>query len=128
MYGWGLFIGEPEALQLPSRCRLGAGGVCAFNACNGDCDAKTVLTGDAAAELVVLTALKFAVVFVKPENIPGSYLSLMFSSRLRSSSKIDFRESTDFTMSDGGTSCTSSSRSLCRNDDVDEDETLESGD
>lgn len=27
LYGCGLFIGDPEALQLPSRCRLGAGGV-----------------------------------------------------------------------------------------------------
>lgn len=60
--------------------------------------------------------------------MPGSYLSLMFSNRLRSSSNIDLRDSTDFTMSDGGTSCTSSSRNLCRNEDVDEEETLESGD
>lgn len=27
LYGCGLFIGEPDALQLPSRCKLGAGGV-----------------------------------------------------------------------------------------------------
>lgn len=57
-------MGDPEVLQLPSRCRLGAGGVCAFSACSGDCDARIVLTGDAAAELDALTALKFAVVFV----------------------------------------------------------------
>lgn len=27
LYGWGLFIGDPEVLQLPIRCKLGAGGV-----------------------------------------------------------------------------------------------------
>lgn len=27
LYGCGLFIGDPDALQLPSRCKLGAGGV-----------------------------------------------------------------------------------------------------
>lgn len=57
-------MGDPEALQLPSRCRLDAGGVCAFSACNGDCDAKIVLTGDAAAELVEPMAFKFAEGFV----------------------------------------------------------------
>lgn len=27
LYGWGLFIGDPDVLQLPIRCKLGAGGV-----------------------------------------------------------------------------------------------------
>lgn len=52
----------------------------------------------------------------------------MFSSRLRSSSKIDFRDSSDLTISDGGTSCTSSSKNLCRKEDVDEDDTFDIGD
>lgn len=44
-------------------------------------------------------------------------MSSIFSSRLRSSSKIDFFERTDLTMSDGGSSCTSRSRNLCRYED-----------
>lgn len=47
------------------------------------------------------------------EKSPGSYLSLMFFSRCRSSSKIDFFASTRFANSDGFTSFTSSSRNLC---------------
>lgn len=66
--------------------------------------------------------------FGKFTSTPGSYLSPMFSSRLRSSSKMDFRDSSDLTMSDGGTSFTSSSRNLCRKEEVDEDDTFDIGD
>lgn len=66
--------------------------------------------------------------FGKFTSTPGSYLSPMFSSRLRSSSKMDFRDSSDLTMSEGGTSLTSSSRNLCRKEDVDEDDTFDIGD
>lgn len=49
----------------------------------------------------------------------------MFSNRLRSSSKMDFFDSTDLTMSEGGSSCTSRSRNFVRNElpvaELDED-------
>lgn len=42
---------------------------------------------------------------------------------------MDFRDSSDLTISEGGISWTSSSRNLCRKDDaVDEDETFDIGD
>lgn len=75
-----------------------------------------MLTGDTAVGFVDPIAFK----------VPGSYLSLMFSSRLRSSSKIDFRDSSDLTISDGGTSCTS--KNLCRKEEADEDDTFDIGD
>lgn len=84
-----------------------------------------VFTGETVAELEVPTAGRL-LFLGKVENTPGSYLSLMFSSRLRSSSKMDFRDRTDFTISDGATSCRS--KNLCRNEDVDEEETFDMGD
>lgn len=42
---------------------------------------------------------------------------------------MDFRDRRDFTISEGGISCTSSSRNLCRKEDaVDEDDTFDMGD
>lgn len=59
LYGCGLFIGDPDALQLPSRCKLGAGGVWALSACSGDCEARiAVLTGDTAVGFVEPIAFK----------------------------------------------------------------------
>lgn len=59
LYGCGLFIGDPDALQLPSRCKLGAGGVWALSACSGDCEARiVVLTGDTAVGFVDPIAFK----------------------------------------------------------------------
>lgn len=65
LYGCGLFIGDPDALQLPSRCKLGAGGVCALSACSGDCDARiVVLTGETAVGFVEpIATLKLVVGF-----------------------------------------------------------------
>lgn len=51
-------------LLLPSRCKLVAGGVCAFNACSGDCDASVVFTGDTVAELAKPVAAKLTVFLV----------------------------------------------------------------
>lgn len=59
LYGCGLFIGDPDALQLPNRCKLGAGGVWALSACSGDCEARiVVLTGDTAVGFVEPIAFK----------------------------------------------------------------------
>lgn len=55
---------------------------------------------------------------VKFENSFGSYFSPIFSKRLRSSSNIDFFVKNDFKMSDGFTSFTSSSKNLCRLENV----------
>lgn len=55
---------------------------------------------------------------VKFENSFGSYFSPIFSKRLRSSSKIDFFVKNDFKISDGFTSFTSSSKNLCRLENV----------
>lgn len=54
----------------------------------------------------------------KFENSLGSYFSPIFSRRLKSSSNIDFFVKNDFKMSDGFTSFTSSSRNLCRLENV----------
>lgn len=59
-------------------------------------------------------AVAGAVVRLKLTKSFGSYFSPMFSSRLKSSSNIDFFDKTDFKISDGFTSFTSSSRNLCR--------------
>lgn len=53
--------------------------------------------------------------FNTPVNSRGSYFSLKFSNRFESSSNTLRLARTDFTMSDGCTSCKSRSRSLCRN-------------
>lgn len=102
-----------------------------MSACSGDCEARiVVLTGDTAVGFVeAIAAVKVMGFFGKFTRTPGSYLSPMFSSRLRSSSKMDLRDSRDLTISEGGTSCTSNSRNLCRKEDaVDEDDTFDIGD
>lgn len=53
--------------------------------------------------------------FSTPVNSRGSYFSLKFSKRFESSSNTLRLASTDFTMSDGCTSCRSRSSSLWRN-------------
>lgn len=75
--------------------------------------------------LFVFTLFAFAttvVVRLKFKKSFGSYFSPMFSRRLKSSSKMDFFDRTDFKISDGLTSLTSSSRNLCRLEKLDVDD------
>lgn len=81
----------------------------------------TVAAAATTAGLLLVTLVVVTVRFKFKKSF-GSYFSPIFSNRLKSSSNIDFFDKTDFKISDGFTSFTSSSRNLCRLEKLDADD------